>query len=52
MHVIAHGAHKQELKLDDSKTEALRRQRRLKKDASTLAIGADVPLDRANRNDF
>jgi hypothetical protein len=52
VHVIAHGAHKQELKLDDSKTEALRRQRRLKKDASTLAIGADVPLDRANRNDF
>jgi hypothetical protein len=49
VHVIAHGAHKQELKLDEAKTEALRRQRQLKKDASTLAIGADVPLDRANR---
>jgi hypothetical protein len=51
-HFIAHGAHKQELKLDEAKTEALRLQRQLEKDASTLARGADVPLDRANRKDF
>ena len=49
VHVIAHGAHKQELKLDEAKTEALRRRRQLEKDASTLALGANVPLDRANR---
>ena len=47
--VMAHGAHKQELKLDEAKTEALRRRRQLEKDASTLALGANVPLDRANR---
>ena len=46
---MAHGAHKQELKLDEAKTEALRRRRQLEKDASTLALGANVPLDRANR---
>ena len=49
VHVMAHGAHKQELKLDEAKTEALRRRRQLEKDASTLALGANVPLDRANR---
>ena len=49
VHVMAHGAHKQEPKLDEAKTEALRRRRQLEKDASTLALGANAPLDRANR---
>ena len=51
-HFIAQVGHKQELKLDEAKTEALRLQRQLENDASTLARGADVPLDRANRKDF
>ena len=51
-HFIAQVGHKQELKLDKAKTEALRLQRQLENDASTLARGADVPLDRANRKDF
>ncbi len=37
------------LKLDEAKTEVLRRQGQLEKDASTLALGANVQLDRANR---
>jgi hypothetical protein len=49
LHFIAQGGHKEQLKLDEAKTEALRRQRQLEKDASTLALGANVPLDRANR---
>ena len=51
-HFLAQVGHKQELKLDDAKTEALRLQQQLEKDASTLALGADVPLDHANRKDF
>ena len=51
-HFIAQLGHQQELKLDGAKTEALRLQRQLEKDASTLARGADVPLDHANRKDF
>jgi hypothetical protein len=51
-HFLAQVGHKQELKLDDAKTEALRLQRQLENDASTLARGADVPLNLANRKDF
>ena len=48
-----HGAwNPQELKLDEAKTEVLRRQRQLEKDASTLALGANAQLDRANRKNF
>jgi hypothetical protein len=52
VHVIAQGAHKQELKLEDAKEEALRRQQQLEEDASTLALGANVPLARVNRKTF
>jgi hypothetical protein len=51
-HFIPQVGHKQERKLDEAKTEALRLQQQLEKDASTLALGADVPLDHANRKDF
>ena len=42
LHFIAQGGHKEQLKLDEAKTEALRRQRQLEKDASTLASGGQA----------